>query len=407
MRGKLPWIAAAVIAVGAILVLGVVVLTGSDDDDTAGSETELVAMSPVASIPAPASPAAQAAAIAAVEQFWTPQRLEEALSNPLSERDRTNLPDQPASSDPAPSSPSSGEAAAEPTVPANPRSAVVTQGRCKQPRVLPAEAGFSYKRFCYRGKLSGYPALTTGRLISNEGNQYGFCTATVAASRNESVLVTAGHCVVDPAADFQDSKPRWSKNLGFLPAPLVRQFHQAFDSGNSAILTKLRSQIWWALPIPGTDFSTVWSPNGWIQNGYYSHDFAAVVIAPRVRNGTRQTIQSALGSQGWDMTGKLVASSPRLLGFPSDKPFNGRTLFECRGTARLMQASDDPGPELKVGCDMTGGSSGGPWFVRVDSRGLGKIVSVNSNGPPNIMFGPRLSSLHLDAMTKAQTTAVG
>ena len=107
------------------------------------------------------------------------------------------------------------------------------------------------------------------------------------------------------------------------------------------------------------------------------------------------------------MTGTLGFTKPRLLGFPSAEPFNGRTLFECRGTAKLVKSTKDPGPELKVGCDMTPGSSGGPWLVATTSKGFGKIISVNSNGPPNVMYGPRLSSLHLDAMSKAQTTAVG
>jgi len=37
---------------------------------------------------------------------------------------------------------------------------------------------------------------------------------------------------------------------------------------------------------------------------------------------------------------------------------------------------------MGVGCDMTGGSSGGAWVLR------GNVVSVNSYGPPNVMFGP-------------------
>ena len=45
-------------------------------------------------------------------------------------------------------------------------------------------------------------------------------------------------------------------------------------------------------------------------------------------------------------------------------------------------------------CEMTGGSSGGPWMVNTDSNGRGRVVSVNSWGYTSSpgMGGPNLST---------------
>ena len=47
-------------------------------------------------------------------------------------------------------------------------------------------------------------------------------------------------------------------------------------------------------------------------------------------------------------------------------------------------------PTIAIGCDMTGGSSGGGWIVNMKD-GLGTLVSVNSYGyfsQPDAMYGP-------------------
>jgi len=69
-------------------------------------------------------------------------------------------------------------------------------------------------------------------------------------------------------------------------------------------------------------------------------------------------------------------------GYPADDPFDGSQLLVCRAKAK----KGDPfytnlKSVLGIGCDMTGGSSGGPW---VSSR---DIVSVNSYGAK--VRGPR------------------
>jgi hypothetical protein len=75
-------------------------------------------------------------------------------------------------------------------------------------------------------------------------------------------------------------------------------------------------------------------------------------------------------------------------GYPAADPYDGTKLIYCSGTVFDAFPSDGIG----MGCDMTGGASGGPWFLQFDEgSGTGAQNSVNSykiNFIPTWMFGP-------------------
>ena len=76
-------------------------------------------------------------------------------------------------------------------------------------------------------------------------------------------------------------------------------------------------------------------------------------------------------------------------GYPAASPYDGEELIYCSGST-----IDDPlgSNDHGLPCDMTGGSSGGPWFLSFDeASGAGIQNSVNSFGYvilPNVMWGP-------------------
>jgi hypothetical protein len=85
------------------------------------------------------------------------------------------------------------------------------------------------------------------------------------------------------------------------------------------------------------------------------------------------------------LTGTASLSSSAF-GYPASKKYKGNTLTYCAGTAAV--AVRDTHDTMSLACDMTGGSSGGPWF-----RGgpAGDIHSLNSYGYSSLqgyMFGP-------------------
>ena len=79
-------------------------------------------------------------------------------------------------------------------------------------------------------------------------------------------------------------------------------------------------------------------------------------------------------------------------GYPSESPFDGGNLMRCWGTSSpewsfLFWSSDT----IKISCDMTRGSSGGPWLNGYDGN-YGYLNGVNSRIDrivgPTIMLSP-------------------
>ncbi|MFI6447473.1 trypsin-like serine peptidase [Kitasatospora sp. NPDC050543] len=79
-------------------------------------------------------------------------------------------------------------------------------------------------------------------------------------------------------------------------------------------------------------------------------------------------------------------------GYPADRPFDGMELNHCDSTTKpagIVYDKSRP-PMYVIGCTMTGGSSGGGWFINKD--GKANLISVNSIGddPATWMAGPAL-----------------
>jgi hypothetical protein len=76
-------------------------------------------------------------------------------------------------------------------------------------------------------------------------------------------------------------------------------------------------------------------------------------------------------------------------GYPAAPPFNGERLWRCTSTLQTQDTSANPATN-GIGCDMTGGSSGGGWIVG------SSVYSVNSygyNNQPDVMYGPYQGSV--------------
>ncbi|WP_460690495.1 trypsin-like serine peptidase [Nesterenkonia suensis] len=183
------------------------------------------------------------------------------------------------------------------------------------------------------------------------------CSANIVASANQSTVSTAGHCLHDGAGGS------FAENFVFAPA---------YDYGES------QYGVWAAEELVASA--------QWANHGDFEHDYAFAVL--ETKNGT--TVQQEVGAAS-----AITFNQPRgqyytAYGYPAARPFNGQELHSCQGTA-----TDDPLGSSTQGipCDMTGGSSGGPWFLGTDSGGAQN--SVNSYGYSflrDVMFGPYFGS---------------
>ncbi|MEE2570726.1 hypothetical protein V1638_15170 [Pseudarthrobacter sp. J64] len=208
-----------------------------------------------------------------------------------------------------------------------------------------------------RGKpvlhASENPVSHIGKVFFTLGGQNYVCSGNSVTSTNESTVSTAGHCLNEGPGAF-------ATNFTFVPAYL----NGAAPYGK-----------WVARSLHTT---TAWSANGNIQ-----YDTGFAVVAPL--NG--QTLSDTVGASGVQFNAARGLTY-KAYGYPAASPFDGQSLKSCSGTA-TNDTVNPGGTTQGIPCDMTGGSSGGPWFIGTNSSGYQN--SVNSYGygtRSTTMYGP-------------------
>ncbi|MEU6035588.1 peptidase [Actinomadura sp. NPDC047616] len=194
---------------------------------------------------------------------------------------------------------------------------------------------------------------TAGRVFFTYQGRTASCSGDAVTSANKSTVITAGHCVKLDGA--------WHTNWVFVPG---------YDNG-------ARPHGTW------TASKTLATPQ-WTASEDLNYDVGAAVV--NELDGRK--LVDVVGGQG------IAFNQPRrqnmyAFGYPAADPYDGSALIYCSGRSiDDFLLSNDHG----LACDMTGGSSGGPWFISFDeSTGTGIQNSVNSfkyNFLPTHMFGP-------------------
>lgn len=201
-----------------------------------------------------------------------------------------------------------------------------------------------------------FPWKTVGRLfftVPGQGNAS--CTASAAVGR---AIWTAGHCLYTPGIGFHT-------NAVFVPA---------YKKG--------------AAPYGVFTVDVMSVLTGWANNGNQAYDIAMATTF----NQQGMTVSQWVGNLGaiWNAGAKQFWHAN---GYPANI-LNSRHLIVCEGSQSSRW--DLPGPDpVGMGCDMTFGSSGGPWWTNHNPYKAGAYNLVNSvvTGTPNInrqkeFFGP-------------------
>ncbi|MEV3973002.1 peptidase [Streptomyces sp. NPDC050698] len=205
------------------------------------------------------------------------------------------------------------------------------------------------------GPWSGGGAVTktAGRVFFTYQGRTASCSGNAVTSANKSTVMTAGHCVKLEGA--------WHTNWVFVPG-----YHDGQRPYGTWTASKLLS-----------------TPQ-WTASEDINYDIGAAVVAPL----DGKNLTDVVGGQGLAFnTGYNKAMYS--FGFPAAAPYDGEKFIYCSGTTtRDFLLSNDHG----LTCNMTGGSSGGPWFTQFnEATGTGLQSSVNSfkyNFFPNSMYGP-------------------
>ncbi|GGM09053.1 hypothetical protein GCM10010129_61130 [Streptomyces fumigatiscleroticus] len=234
-------------------------------------------------------------------------------------------------------------------------------------------------------------APTAGKVFFDSPEGTMVCSATVVedpANPGKSNLVwTAGHCV------HAGKKGGWYRNIAFVPS--------YNDAGESAEELQNASEqevapygVWWG---DWAQTSDQWIEQGGATGGDgASYDFAVIHVTPE-KGGDGKSLEETVGSAlpvDFDAPAVPKVDSVTAIGYPAAAPFDGQLLYRCQDKpGRLSITASDP-TMYRIGCTMTGGSSGGGW-VATGSDGKPALVSNTSIGPVTAgwLAGPRLGEV--------------
>lgn len=195
------------------------------------------------------------------------------------------------------------------------------------------------------------PVTHVGKVFFMLGGANYVCSGNAVSSANRSTVATAGHCV-------NEGRGAFATKFIFVPG---------YQDG--------------AAPYGEWTSSTLHAPTQWSSGGDINYDTGFAVM----NKLDGKSLTDVVGGSGvvFNQAYGLKYTS---YGYPAAKPFTGERLWSCTGTA--TKDTNQQFTTQGIPCDMTGGSSGGPWLT---STGDGVFQnSINSYGysPKPVMYGP-------------------
>ncbi|MET7276071.1 hypothetical protein ABZS59_33675 [Streptomyces flaveolus] len=231
-------------------------------------------------------------------------------------------------------------------------------------------------------------AATAGKVFFDSPEGTMVCSATVvqdpAHPGKSNMVWTAGHCV------HAGKKGGWYRNIAFVPS--------YNDSGKSTAELENATKeevapfgVWWG---DWAQTSDQWIEQGGATGGDgASYDFAVIHVTPE-KGSNGKSLEETVGfALPVDFEAPAVpqVESITATGYPAAPPYDGQKLFQCADKPGRLSLNTSEPTMYRIGCTMTGGSSGGGW-VAAGSDGKPALVSNTSIGPVTAgwLAGPRL-----------------
>jgi len=178
------------------------------------------------------------------------------------------------------------------------------------------------------------------------------CSGTAINTPSRSIVLTAGHCVIEGGSEGRD--------IAFVPA---------YDHG--------------ARPFGTFHAEAVYVMPRWRHHENPDFDVAALKVGPN-RLGR---LTDVVGGRGY-ATSKSRTSAFQIFGYPAARA-GGEELRSCRahglGLDRFTDRFFGP-PTMPASCDMAAGASGGAWLF--DGEYVSGVTSYSYQGRPTQLFSP-------------------
>ncbi|MCW5976636.1 MAG: hypothetical protein KIT09_01095 [Bryobacteraceae bacterium] len=232
----------------------------------------------------------------------------------------------------------------------------------------------------YRASTRVFPYTAVGKLFFTLFGVNYVCSASVIRPH---LLLTARHCIYDYASK------KWATNVVFYPG--------YYQGPNSAL-----GGAWYARAL----ITHVSGAAGW------DYDIGFIQTFNKNRTGCKATttnkqVESYTGYLSYKYGGTYNSRQFEDLGFPQGLPFTGKVMVQCSAKTGLVNARGLANT-IEIGCDQTGGCSGGPWlnnFAPGVAGSKNQATSVNSfrwSDRPLAINGPQfLTGNFYNLLTKA------
>jgi len=210
------------------------------------------------------------------------------------------------------------------------------------------------------GNDTMYPLSTIGKLFFTQLGVAYVCSASVVAKNG---ILTTGHCAHAGNGLYSG----WSTNVVFVPA---------YKNGYA--------------PYGQWTTNLTMVPSRWYYYAEPRMDYGAM----RVRQQSAVSIGTRVGYLGYAWNFSRVQAW-WAIGYPQAAPFAGKYMTACQSSYAYDEAygSTSYPALMTIGCDQTGGTSGGPWVKNFGSSNyVNGINAYRHTSQPLELSGPYFNS---------------
>ena len=245
--------------------------------------------------------------------------------------------------------------------------------RAPQPQAKPPRPGGGANVTGASWTKGGQIQTRSGKVVFTMDSGDYICTGTVAADASNngvSIVMSAGHCAYD-AADGG-----FARNWMFIPN---------FDGAPTYTCANTIYGCWTARALV---IDSGFANSGGFNTQATKHDWSFAVVPAGGKSG--QLLETQFPGFGHSFS--TASNTVYSFGYPAAGKYHGSDLTYCAGP--VFNDPNNGNATLGMACDMTGGSSGGPWLTTFDENtGVGTLNGLNSYGYSGIrnMYGPKFN----------------
>ena len=225
----------------------------------------------------------------------------------------------------------------------------------------------------------GAVAQAVGKVYFSIDGGYWQCSGSVATDHRSgfSLVLTAGHCAYD------EVNGQFATKWMFMPA---------WDEQPATFATACSDSRYGCWTASALVVHEGYATAGAFNDQATRHDWAFAVVGAGGKDSSQldgKVNEFGLATFSSINKGTLMYA----FGFPAAGKYHGNDLTYCAGN--IIEDIYNDNTTWGLGCNMTGGSSGGPWFAGFsESTGSGTLGSLNSYGYSGIknMYGPKFNA---------------